>query len=73
VIVDGHKAALKSIGGNPVYLDPTASQLYGLLATEQDVEATLLSFSNQEVEGIGAEIEDRCNHELYLSHFQISL
>jgi hypothetical protein len=39
----------------------------------QDSKTTLFPFSNQEIEGIGAEIENRGCHELYLSHFQISL
>ncbi len=73
VVLNGHEAAFKCVGGNAFYLDTTFPKLYGLFAGMEDFECSLLSFSNQEVKGVGAEIENRCYHELYLSHFQTSL
>ncbi len=73
VILDGYKSTFNGIGSNPVDLNPSATQFYRLLPAEQDFETALLSFCNQKVEGVGAEIENRGDHELYLNHFQISL
>ena len=57
MVLNGHIAPFHGVGGNPVNLDPAASQLYRLLAAEQDLESPFLPFSNQKVEGIGPKIE----------------